>query len=151
MIWSTARGVVAAGPYCIADARMDRQTGSLPAGFIAYLGVMLETSAGQVIGTVCSFHRAAPPFDGGDVAVARVLEPFYTTKEGTGLGLAIASGIVEALGGRFSIEQDETGAVTAQAILPASVEAADESSLAARRGGRVQSLHRSNGSSLSGT
>ena len=84
----------------------------------------------------------------GPLDSARVLEPFYSTKSGgTGLGLAIVNGIVEALHGRFSIEQDETGEVTAQLVLPTSAGAAGESSVAARSGGSERSPRRFNDSS----
>jgi signal transduction histidine kinase len=51
----------------------------------------------------------------------RIVETFYTTKaRGTGLGVAIVKGTVEALEGRFSIEQGGNGEVRAKVVLPGS-------------------------------
>ena len=68
----TAHVIDSAEPYCVADARMDPESGSMPAGFNAYLGVPLKTAAGEIIGTVCSFVRSVCQFDERDIAVARV-------------------------------------------------------------------------------
>ena len=51
----------------------------------------------------------------------RIFDPFFTTKgpgEGTGLGLAIAHGIVEAHGGRISVENPEEGGGLFRILLP---------------------------------
>jgi len=42
---------------CIEDAQNSREYGSLPEGYISYLGVPLRTYRGEVIGTICSFSR----------------------------------------------------------------------------------------------
>lgn len=77
----------------------------------------------------------------GRLDADRALEPFYSTKpQGTGLGLAIVAGIVEAHQGRFLIEQDAAGEVTAQVILPTWVEAADEASVPTICGRSARSL-----------
>ncbi|MCB1801213.1 MAG: GAF domain-containing protein [Gammaproteobacteria bacterium] len=68
----TARVIDGGTPYWVADAREQAQDVAMPEGFVAYLGVPLKTASGDVIGTVCSFGRAARDFDNKDVAVARV-------------------------------------------------------------------------------
>ncbi|MDJ0739181.1 MAG: GAF domain-containing sensor histidine kinase [Gammaproteobacteria bacterium] len=49
---------------CVTDAAAAPQHGQVPDGYRAYVGVPLRTSAGRVIGTICSFHsqpkRVAP-------------------------------------------------------------------------------------------
>ncbi|MCB1924099.1 MAG: GAF domain-containing protein [Gammaproteobacteria bacterium] len=68
----TARVIDGGAPYWVADAREGAQDVAMPEEFVAYLGVPLKTASGNVIGTVCSFDRAARDFDNEDVAVARV-------------------------------------------------------------------------------
>lgn len=53
--------------------------------------------------------------------MARVFEPFYTTKDvgqGTGLGLSIAFGIVEEHGGEIEVDSNENSATTFSVYLP---------------------------------
>jgi PAS domain S-box-containing protein len=57
----------------------------------------------------------------GAAVLARVTEPFFTTKEpgkGTGLGLAMAKGFVEQSGGSLSIESVEGQGTTIYLCLP---------------------------------
>ena len=54
--------------------------------------------------------------------LARIFEPFYTTKsasEGTGLGLSISYSIMEKLGGRIVVESEEGKGTTFHIFVPA--------------------------------
>ena len=52
-------------------------------------------------------------------AMDRVFEPFYTTRErGAGLGLAVVHQVVEAHGGRVSVESTEGEGTTFRVVLP---------------------------------
>lgn len=53
--------------------------------------------------------------------VARIFEPFYTTKdvgEGTGLGLSVCRGLIEAHGGTLTLRETPGGGATFEAMLP---------------------------------
>jgi signal transduction histidine kinase len=55
--------------------------------------------------------------------VAKVFEPFYTTKAtGMGMGLAISRSIIEAHGGRIWASRAETGGAIFQFVLPCGTE-----------------------------
>jgi len=55
--------------------------------------------------------------------LSRVFDPYFTTKSsGTGLGLAIAHNIVEAMGGRISVESEQEKGTTFTVTLPNSKE-----------------------------
>lgn len=79
--------------------------------------------------------------------VARIFEPFNTTKglRGTGLGLAVAKRVVEEHSGRISVEAaepDEPRGAVFRIVLPADPKAAiDPSATAAERKGAAE-LHR---------
>jgi CheY-like chemotaxis protein len=80
--------------------------------------------------------RGIPPEN-----LARVLEPFFTTKavgEGTGLGLSMVHGIVTALGGAIGIESRVGSGTRVEILLPAAslrhdTPADEEPKLAAQR------------------
>ncbi|MEP7155009.1 MAG: sensor histidine kinase [Betaproteobacteria bacterium] len=55
-----------------------------------------------------------------ETVMSNALVPFYSTKRsGTGLGLALAREIIEAHGGRITIENRESGGLVVALILPA--------------------------------
>lgn len=117
---------------------LDNAVDACPAG----AEVIIETGTADDQGLVSI--RIRNQTTQGRLDADRALEPFYSTKpQGTGLGLAIVIGIVEAHKGRFSIEQDAAGEVTAQVILPTRVEAADESSAPTIWGRSARSLRKS--------
>lgn len=68
----TARVIDGGVPYWVTDVAQEAEKIEMPEGFVAYLGVPLQTATGEVIGTVCSFVRTARQFGADDVAVARV-------------------------------------------------------------------------------
>jgi signal transduction histidine kinase len=71
---------------------------------------------GEVFVTI---EDSGPGIDASDVA--RIFEPFYTTKsEGMGMGLSICRSIVEAHGGRLSAAPGQLHGAVFQIVLPAS-------------------------------
>ncbi len=51
--------------------------------------------------------------------LSKIFEPYFTTKStGTGLGLAIAHNIVEAMGGKITVESDPEAGTTFTIALP---------------------------------
>jgi len=59
--------------------------------------------------------------------VARIFEPFYTTKTaGTGLGLAVSYGIIQQHGGRIEVQSMPGEGTTFSVLLPLKRSAEDE-------------------------
>ncbi|MBL1179119.1 PAS domain S-box protein [Pantanalinema sp. GBBB05] len=56
----------------VEDATTCRDYGEAPAGYRAYLGVPLRTPAGDVIGTICSFHRQPRTFNADEVQLVQL-------------------------------------------------------------------------------
>jgi two-component system sensor histidine kinase HydH len=55
--------------------------------------------------------------------LSKIFEPYFTTKSaGTGLGLAIAHNIIEAMGGKITVESDKEMGTTFRVTLPNSEE-----------------------------
>jgi signal transduction histidine kinase len=55
--------------------------------------------------------------------LSKIFEPYFTTKStGTGLGLAIAYNIVEAMGGKITVESEKEVGTTFTVALPNSEE-----------------------------
>ena len=59
-------------PLTIKDTQIEAQHGQPPEGYRAYLGVPLRSPTGQVLGTICSFHRTPRPFSAEDVSYAEL-------------------------------------------------------------------------------
>ena len=81
--------------------------------------IIVRTSAGPTPGTIVAQVVDDGPGIPAD-ELARVFEPFYTTKEvgqGTGLGLSVSYGIVQEHGGRLTLES-HPGATTFTVELP---------------------------------
>jgi PAS domain S-box-containing protein len=75
---------------------------------------------GEAGTAVVEVHDSGPGVP-SDVA-ERIFEPFFTTKPpaaGTGLGLSICRNIVEAMGGRITLQSTEAGATCFRVVLPA--------------------------------
>jgi signal transduction histidine kinase len=76
--------------------------------------VEMSTGADQVVISVCNGGDPIPP----DV-LSKLAKPFYSTKPcGTGLGLAIVKRIVNAHGGKLSIQSDPLTGTTVSIQLP---------------------------------
>lgn len=56
----------------VEDVRTCTDYGKAPDGYSAYLGVPLRTSQGEVIGTICSFHRKPRKFAAEEVGIAEL-------------------------------------------------------------------------------
>jgi signal transduction histidine kinase len=55
--------------------------------------------------------------------LSKIFEPYFTTKTtGTGLGLAIAHNIIDAMGGKITVESDRQVGTTFTVALPNSEE-----------------------------
>jgi two-component system sensor histidine kinase HydH len=55
--------------------------------------------------------------------LSKIFEPYFTTKStGTGLGLAIAHNIIEAMGGKITVESEKEVGTTFTVALPNSEE-----------------------------
>lgn len=55
------------------DVEQHPEYGCGPPGYRSYLGIPLRTPQGQVIGTICSFHRQPRSFEDGEI---RIVEMF---------------------------------------------------------------------------
>lgn len=74
----------------------------------------VEGSPGWVEITAADTGPGIPPGE-----LSRIFEPFFTTKEGgTGLGLSITRKIIEAHGGRISVESELGSGTTVRVRLP---------------------------------
>jgi hypothetical protein len=56
----------------VSDTDTCHDYGSPPEGYRSYLGVPLRPSHGEVIGTICSFHRHPREFDQEDIRIAEL-------------------------------------------------------------------------------
>ena len=56
----------------VEDAKTCRDYGEPPEGYQAYLGVPLRTAQGEVIGTICSFHRRTRRFTTADLQIVEL-------------------------------------------------------------------------------
>jgi len=80
------------------------------------LAVKVSKAGDGLIGITVSDTGKGMPAD----ALAKVFEPFYTTKDkGTGLGLAITFNIIKRHGGKVSVESSEGGGTVFTIVLPA--------------------------------
>ncbi len=66
--------VVATGcPLVVEDATTCHDYGTAPDGYSSYLGVPLRMPSGEVIGTICSFHKQPRHFSAEAVRLAEIL------------------------------------------------------------------------------
>lgn len=65
-VFRTGRSLV------VPDVKTCRDHGDPPAGYQAYLGVPLRTAQGQVLGTICSFHRQSRQFTAEDLQIVEL-------------------------------------------------------------------------------
>lgn len=107
--------------------RLQGDAGRLELALLNLLRNALQASASQVlisiVGTEQSlcFHIEDDGPGLPDEPIARLLEPFYTTKssgEGTGLGLAIVQAVAEEHGGTLRFERSSLGGCRAILCLP---------------------------------
>ncbi|MEM7554322.1 MAG: ATP-binding protein [Cyanobacteria bacterium P01_A01_bin.84] len=56
----------------VEDTQRCIEYGQAPSGYRAYLGVPLSTSTGEVIGTICLFHKAPRKFSPEEVSIAEL-------------------------------------------------------------------------------
>lgn len=54
----------------VEDTRTSTDYGQAPVGYLAYLGIPLRTPQGEVIGTICSFHKKPRTFTDVEVRIA---------------------------------------------------------------------------------
>jgi C4-dicarboxylate-specific signal transduction histidine kinase len=79
--------------------------------------VLLRTAEADGGGVELTVEDSGKGIAGGDLA--RVFEPFYTTKrEGLGMGLSISRSIVQAHGGKISAENAVGGGAIFRCVLP---------------------------------
>src|SRR6267378_2941693 len=78
----------------------------------------IRTEQSQTGGILVAVHDSGPGVDPGNLA--RVFEPFYTTKtSGVGMGLSICQTIINGHGGRLWMSANEPRGAVFQFILPA--------------------------------
>ncbi len=66
--------VVATGcPLVVEDATTCQDYGTAPDGYSSYLGVPLRMPSGEVIGTICSFHKQPRQFSSEAIRLAEIL------------------------------------------------------------------------------
>lgn len=59
-------------PLVVEDTELVRNYGNPPEGYRSYLGVPLKLSTGEVVGTICSFHRTPRRFPQEEVRLATI-------------------------------------------------------------------------------
>ncbi|AFY71480.1 multi-sensor signal transduction histidine kinase [Thalassoporum mexicanum PCC 7367] len=59
-------------PLVVEDTNSCTQYGQAPEGYQAYLGVPMRTADGNLIGTICSFHRSPRQFSADEVQLATI-------------------------------------------------------------------------------
>lgn len=56
----------------VPDAKICNDYGEAPEGYQAYLGVPLCTPEGEIVGTICSFHKTSRQFSADEVRIAEL-------------------------------------------------------------------------------
>ncbi len=56
----------------VKDAIANPEYGKPAPGYLAYLGIPLQTTEGQVFGTICSFHRQAREFSADEIQIVEL-------------------------------------------------------------------------------
>lgn len=56
----------------VEDTSLDKRYGEPPEGYFAYLGVPLKLPTGEIIGTICSFHRQPRRFTAEEMRLAKI-------------------------------------------------------------------------------